>query len=189
MSANVENARDQPADADFGTTELVVSESTARVIRAGYSNAALVIAPTISVVVGMLARQAGAGSGAQVLAGVIVGALVLLRYSRSVSRIRIDDETIHFTCPIHVESIRFADLEYVRLGCIGGSMTASVEAKREGHLLSASFHYIAPATSWGDIALSQHRLESILKAKGVPIRAPRLIYKRIGLPAKKASSM
>lgn len=190
MSAVREGTEGQRQHA--GTTEppeLVVAESTVPVVRAGYSNTALVIAPVISILVGMLARQAGAALIVQLFAGVVVGSLVVFRYSRSLSRIRVDDQEIQFTCAFHIVSIRLSDLEYVRLGSIGGSMTASIETKEKERLFSSSFHYISPRTNWGDVAQSQDRLQSLLEARGVPIRAPRLLHRRIGPQAKGTSSV
>jgi hypothetical protein len=190
MSAVADSSEDQRQQADAAeAAELVVAESTVPVVRAGYANTALAIAPVISILVGMLAREAGAAPIVQVFAGVVVGSLVVLRYSRSISRIRMDDHAIQFMCALHVVRMRLSDLEYVRLGSIGGSMTASIETKEKGRLFSSSFHYISPGTNWGDVAHSQDRLQSLLEAKGVPIRAPRLLHRRIGAQAKRTSSM
>jgi hypothetical protein len=167
----------------------VVTESAIPVVRAGWANTALATAPVIAILVGMLASDAGAGSAVRVFAGLLAGSLVVLKYSRSLSRIRIDDQAIHFMCAFHTVSIRFSDLQYVRVGSIGGSMTANIETKEKGKRFSRSFYYTSPGTNWGDVHQTLYRLRLLLQARGVPIRPPRLLYRRIGPEAKGSSGM
>ncbi len=172
---------DQERQTNERAPELVIAESTVPVLRAGYANAAIPIAAVMSLLTALLARSAGASLAMQVLAGAVLGGLLLYRYARSVSRIRVADDAMHFICSLHEESVRLAELEYVRLGHIAGSMMASIETKKKGRRFSTTFHYIAPMTNWGDVAQAQDRLETLLKSRGVPLRTPRFIYRRITL--------
>jgi hypothetical protein len=159
--------------------EMIVSESSTPIVRAGYSNLLLVIALALCALVVLLARDAGSGSIVQLAGGALVALLIAVRYARSVARIRVGHDSIVFTCAVGRVTIPLSNLEHVRLSSIGASMMASIETKERSRWLSRSFHYVADRTNWGSIADSQERLQALLESQGVALRPPRLLHRPV----------
>ena len=121
--------------------EFAISTSRKPILRAGWSNLNIVGALIAAVMSQKIAMHYGFGYTLSMMAAAMVGALFFVIYTRSLSRIAIDNSSMVFECAIHSERYETENIRRIRVLGITPSYWTVVAVFMDRKFFPRIFHF------------------------------------------------
>jgi hypothetical protein len=157
-------------DVGSGRSILTINNSVSVVVRGGYANVALLLAP----IAGVLAFQATVDLGASrvisLCAAIAIFSIFILIYMRALARLCIEDGNLIAVCAMSTTTVPINEIQKVLLVTISASATGVIVIILKRRIIPYIFYFISPVTNWGDTASTIKKLSTILREHDVSVR-------------------
>lgn len=147
--------------------EFVISTSRIPFVRAGWSNLGLAFMGAFAFLSNRAAIEFELGHGMSLVVGATVGILFFAIYTRSVSRIVIENSSMQFICAIHRESLHVPSIKRIKVLELNLSSWIIIVVSLDNKVLPRVFHYSRMIYPTGtDLHITATNLREFLKRTG-----------------------
>ena len=160
--------------------EFVISTSRIPFVRAGWANLLIFFMVIAAFLSHKFAIHFGFGFGMSLLVAAVAAVFFLALYSRSLSRIVIENSVIQFICAIHRESLHVPSIKRIKVLGDRSSSLIIIVVFLDNKVLPRVFHFTKLYPSAEEFHATVADLRKFLERTGATVTQPRELFKGTG---------